>query len=280
MGKRILGILFLIIGLIGITLSVAGVLLGRQLVQDLGNGAQEALTLTSETLDTVGETLIVTKDTVGRINDGMETLGTTAINVSKTISETGPMLDQVTKVTSEDVPDGLESVNTALPDVAEAAGAIDDALRVLSAFQVERSIFGVPISFDLGVEYNPTVPLDETVLQLGQSIEGMPDDLRDLEVHLDLASANLDTIGQNIETIATDLGSLSESANEIEPLIDDYIRIVTETGDLVREARAAISEQMELAELIVTLLFVWIGLNQIIPLYLAADLIRGEKKQN
>jgi hypothetical protein len=124
------------------------------------------------------------------------------------------------------------------------------------------------------------VPLDETVLQLGQSIEGMPDELRDLKVHLDLASNNLDTIGQNIETIAIDLASLSESANEIEPLIDDYIRIVTETGDLVRQARSAISEQMEIAELIVTLLFVWIGLNQIIPLYLAADLIRGEKKQN
>lgn len=275
MGKRILGLIFLIIGLVGLALSAAGVLLGRQLIEDLGSGLESALNLTSDTLDTIGDTLVVTKDTVGSINDGMDTLGTTAVNVSKTISETQPMFTQVTTVTTEDVPSGLESIQSALPDVAEAAGAIDDTLRILDAFAIERSIFGVPISFDLGIEYQPEQPLNETILELGQSLDGMPEELRSLQVHLDLASENLNIIGQNIETIATDLDALSESAAEIEPLIDDYIRITTETADLVRQTRSAIDEQLATAELILTFLFLWIGVNQFIPLYLGGTLLRG-----
>ena len=279
-GKRILGLIFLLIALSGLALSVGGMLIGRQVVEELGTGVDQALVLTIDTLETVGETLVVTKDTVGKIDDGLETAGSTAINLSRTLSETRPMLSQVAQVTSGDVPEGIESIQGALPDVAEAAGAIDDALRVLASFQVEREIFGVPISFDLGVDYDPQNPLDETVLQLGDSLEGLPDDLRDLRVHLDVANENMLTIGQDIESIAADLAVIGESSAELEPLIDEYIRIVTETGDQVRQARSSLEEQLELAELILTLLFVWIGLNQVIPLYLSWSLFTNSPKSN
>jgi methyl-accepting chemotaxis protein len=277
-GKRILGVLFLLIGLSGLALSVVGVIIGRQVIEEVGTGVDQALILTNDTLDTVGQTLLVTKDVMGKIDGGIETAGSTAINLSKTLSETRPMLGEIAQVISEDVPEGIESMQTALPDVAEAAGAIDDALRVLDSFQVERQVFGVPISFDLGVDYNPENPLDETVLQLGESLEGLPNNLRDLQLHIDVANANLATIGQNVESIAADLALISESTGEIEPLIDEYIRIVTETGDLVRQARSSISDQLELAELILTLLFVWIGLNQAIPLYLSWNMFTTRSK--
>jgi ABC-type transporter Mla subunit MlaD len=277
-GKRILGVLFLLIGLSGLALSVVGVIIGRQVIEEVGTGVDQALILTNDTLDTVGQTLLVTKDVMSKIDGGIETAGSTAINLSKTLSETRPMLGQIAQVISEDVPEGIESMQTALPDVAEAAGAIDDALRVLDSFQVERQIFGVPISFDLGVDYNPENPLDETVLQLGESLEGLPNNLRNLQLHIDVANDNLATIGQNVESIAADLTLISESTGEIEPLIDEYIRIVTETGDLVRQARSSIGDQLELAELILTLLFVWIGLNQAIPLYLSWNMLTTRSK--
>ncbi len=277
-GKRIIGVLFLLIGLSGLALSIGGVIIGRQVIEEVGTGVDQALILTSDTLDTVGQTLLVTKDVMSKIDGGIETAGSTAINLSTTISETRPMLGQIAQVTSRDIPDGIESVQTALPDVAEAAGAIDDALRVLAAFQVERQIFGVPISFDLGVDYNPENPLDETVLILGESLEGLPTNLRDLQIHLDVANTNLATIGQDVESIAADLALISESTGEIEPLIDEYIQIVTETGDLVRQARSSIGDQMEMAELILTLLFVWIGLNQAIPLYLSWNMFTTRSK--
>ncbi len=279
-GKRILGVIFLLIGILGLALSAAGILIGRQVVEDVGSGLDQALVLTADTLTTVGETLVVTKDTMGKINDGIETASATAIDLSRTLSETQPMLGQVAQVTSEDVPEGIEAVQAVLPDVAEAAGAIDDALRVLASFQVEREIFGVPISFDLGVEYDPQNPLDDTVVQLGESLEGLPDNLRNLQVHLDVASVNMGSIAQNIESISEDLTVIGDSANEFEPLIDEYIRIATETGDLVRQARSSIQEQLELAELILTLLFVWIGLNQVIPLYLSWSMFTSRPMSN
>ena len=279
-GKRILGVVFLLIGLSGLALSVAGIIIGRQVLEELGSGVDQALVLTNETLDTVGDTLVVTKDTMGNINDGIETASSTALNLSRTLSETQPMLSQISQVTSNEVPEGIESIQSALPDVAEAAGAIDDALRVLASFQVERQIFGVPISFDLGVEYDPENPLDDTVLLLGQSMEGLPGNLRDLQIHLDVANGNMASIGQNIESIAEDLTVIGDSAGEFEPLIDEYIRIVTETGDLVRQARSSLQEQLEMAELILTLLFVWIGLNQVIPLYLSGSMFTSSSKSN
>ena len=140
---------------------------------------------------------------------------------------------------------------------------------------MDRQIFGIPIQFDLGINYQPTVPLNETVLALGGSLDGVPEDLRALESDMLRASANLALVGGNIETIAGDLEAISATVDDIEPLLDQYLEIVAQTQELIALAQTDLNDQLMLLQLAITALFVWLGLNQIVPFYLGWTLISG-----
>jgi len=271
--RKIIGVVMLLIAVIGLGLSAFGIVTSRELFEDIALRLDNTLSLAADSLDTVSETLLLTKTTFSQVEESLETVGETAVELSQTIDNTQPLMNQITIVATSELPDSLEAVQSSIPDIAEAAGAIDDTLRLLDSFEVDREIFGVPIRFDLGVNYQPDAALDYTVNQLGQSLDGIPDSLRGLEVDMSAVSQNLDNIGSNVLTISEDLERINQSVGEIEPLIDDYIRLVEETDLLIQEAQDSIAQLLDAVTLIATALFFWMGLNQIVPLYLAWTLL-------
>ncbi len=278
-GKRIMGVVFLLIGLMGLAIAIAGFSLIRQAIDEIGAGLESTMDLTLDSLETVTETLVLTKDTVGQVGNSLETVGQVAGNVSETIRVTEPALDQITIVATEDVPASLEQLEAALPDVAEAAGAIDSTLRILDSFQLEREIFGIPISFDLGIDFNPEESLDEAVLIVGQSLEGVPESLRGLQVSLEATSENLAVIGQNMEIIGEDLEHMNSLVADFEPLIDDYLRLISNTESLIRDTKVKLADQVATAKLLASAVFVWLAIFQIVPFYLAYDLFSVRKEK-
>jgi len=274
--KRVLGIIFILIAIVGVLLSIGGIIISQRAIDGIGVSLDQTLELTADTLDNVQATLLLTKTTVEQVGDSLDTVGQTALNVSTTLSSTQPLLAQVTQVATGDVPDSLDSVQAAIPNVAEAAGAIDDTLRILNSFKVDRKIFGIPINFDLGIDYQPGEPLDETVLVLATSLDGIPDELRSMKSNLEIANENLAVIGQNLEVIAGDMDQINATVAEIDPLLDEYIRLTTETSDLLRLTQSQIDGQLELAQLALMGLFIWLGINQIVPFYLGLTLLKGE----
>jgi methyl-accepting chemotaxis protein len=278
--NKIIGVVMLLIALTGLGLSAFGIVTSRELFEDIALRLDNTLILAADSLDTVAETLLLTKTTVIQVEESLETVGETAAELSQTIDNTQPLMNQITIVATQELPDSLEAVQSSIPDIAEAAGAIDDTLLLLDSFEVDRKIFGVPIRFDLGVDYQPDAPLDDTVNQLGESLDGIPDSLRGLEVNMSAVSQNLDNIGSNVLTISEDLERINQSVGEVEPLIDDYIRLIEETDLLIQEAQDSIAQLLDAVTLIATALFIWMGLNQIVPLYLAWTLLidTNEKK--
>lgn len=273
MTKRILGIVFLLLGILGSLISIGGLIVSRSVIGELDAGFNTTLALASDSLDTVNDTLLLTQTTIEHAGSSLDTLAETAVNVSTTMNDTQPLLDQVTESATQEIPESIEAIQGAIPDVAEAAGAIDETLRILDSFELDRVIFGIPIQFDLGINYQPTEPLNETVLALGGSLDGVPEDLRALEGDMMRASANLARIGSNIETIAGDLEAISATVDDIEPLLDQYLEIVAQTQDLIAQAQTDLNNQLALLQLAITALFVWLGLSQIVPFYLSWTLL-------
>lgn len=277
MFRRVLGIFLLAIGMIGIALSVAGVIIGRQLVDAIGTGIQSNLQLTSRSLDAVAETLLLAKTTIRDVNNGLETVGTTTTDLGRTINETRPLIDQVNRIASGDVPDSLEAVQTAIPNMVEVAGIIDDTLTTLNNFRIDESILGLSIQYDLGIDYDPDVPFDDSVSAMGESLEGLPETLRSLQIYMNVTNNNLQTISQGLNQVARDLDTINGRIAAVDPLIDEYIRIVNETQDNTRLIRAQLDQQIRMARLIITLLMVWLGLAQAAPLYLGWELLTGRR---
>jgi methyl-accepting chemotaxis protein len=278
--RRILGITMVAIAISGIVLSIAGLVIGRQMVDNIGSGLDNTLSLTSQTLDTVGDTLNVTRQTVNDVNNSLTTTQETAANVARTINESRPLLDQIAQVASHDAPDSIEAVQASLPNVVAVAGTIDQTMHTLNDFQFERRILGIPLRFDLGIDYAPTEPFDVSVSRIGNSLDGLPARLRTLEVYLNVTDGNLYRVSQNLFDLAADLENIGNSVDQVEPLLEDYVRLTTETSDMIRQTRANIEQQIQTAKLVITIIFLYMGLAQIAPLYLGLEMLLGPKKGN
>jgi len=242
-------------------------------VDALGESLDETLALTSESLNMVTDTLLLTQQTVAQTGQTIGTVSDTTESVAQMLIDTQPLLDDVSRVATVDVPDSLDAVQGTIPNLVAVAGAVDNTLETLSNFDFERTVFGIPIGFDLGIDYDPEAPFDESVAQIGVSLEEVPDSLRGLQVHLDTTNDNLATISDNLQTLTADLAAIEDSVEEVGPLLDEYIRLVEQIDSNIALTRSDLDDQLQTVKTGIIILFVWFGLNQLVPLYLGADLI-------
>lgn len=273
--RRFLGIIMLVIGLAGVALSITGAIVGRRLIGDMGDNLDANLRLTVESVETINNSLLLTRQTVGQIGAGLDTMEVTAETVATSLDETRPMVQQIARVTTEDVAGGLETFQESLPGLVEVAASIDETLTTLSRFRIDRTILGIPLRYDLGINYDPEVPFAQSVEELGASIAGLPAELRVLEGYLDEADANLGEISGNVRQIGGDLTQVNESVDELEPLLDDFIATLTEFGDSTRQTRITLAGQIETFQTVWLIVMVWLALTQVAPLYLGYELVRG-----
>ncbi len=280
--KRIIGLIMMLIGIALVGLTAAGIFYGRQGIDAAGVSVESSLMLVSDSLDTASDSLVLVKTTINDVMAGVETVESTAVNLSTAVSDIQPLLGGVSQVISEDAPNSIEALQDTVPNMAEVAGVIDETLVTLSNFGFKQEIpipFSDPLGFDfnLGIEYEPEEPFDETVEAMGQSLDGLPDQLRSLSGELETTSQNLATISEDILLVSGDLGTINEDIESVGPLIDEYIGIVTQINDTIRQIRAQIAPQLETVKLALTLLLAFLGLSQVAPLYLGWELFTGQR---
>lgn len=277
MFKRVLGLIMLLIGLVGVGVSIFGAMAARDVVNGVGTGLDDALASVSASLDTVQDTLTLSGELVTSVSETLSTVDAAAVDLAATVDETRPLIAQIGSITSSDVPAGIEAVQETIPNLAEVAGTIDDTLTALSDFRLDERVLGVPIRFDLGIRYEPTEPFDESILQIGTSLEGLPEQLRGLDAYLVVTDENLNEISRNTQALAADLGRINERVEEVQPLLDQYSQGVTDVQDSIQRTRANLTTQVTAVNRGLLLVFLWLGLAQAAPLYLGVELLRGKE---
>mgnify|MGYP001076458827 CR=1 FL=1 len=276
--RRIIGILLLIIALGGIGISIMGARLGHQLVDRVVTNFNQTLRQTSDSLDLLSETLLLAKNSIADVNDVMITAETTADNLAQSVSDTRPLLNQISTVATEQVPDNLETVQAAFPGLEQVAGVIDRTLVTLNSFRIDEEIFGLDIEYDLGIDYEPEIPFDQSVRNLSEGLEGIPESLRAMDAYITVTSDNLETISQDIETLAGDLETVNGRLTEFDPIMDDYLVMVTDINDSTRQMRAQIQAESDSIKNGITFAMIWLALTQIAPLYLGWELVTGRRE--
>ena len=137
-----------------------------QAVDSVGNGLDNVLAITADTLTNVSATLEQTKATVAEANNALDTASEASVNLAKTMNDMGPVMESTTKVVAEDVPNNIEAIQDAIPNIAQAAGVIDNVLTRLSNFGISQTIpipFNpITLEFDLGIDYEPDNPNQAT----------------------------------------------------------------------------------------------------------------------
>ena len=274
--RRLLGIIILLTGLVGVGIAVTGALLLPNLVDRVAASLESTLTQTSEGLELVEASLLQAKVTVQDLGTTLGTVETNMTVLGQAVSETRPFLDQVSTVAADELPQSIETLQAAIPDMAQVAGVVDDTLTTLNRFRIDEEFLGFEIKYDLGVNYDPAVPFDETVLTLGDSLDGLPGSLRSLRVYANVTNDNLEEISQGLYQIGTDLEGLNGRLSEIAPLLNDYLRLITETNDATRQLRGQMSSQLDSLKTGILFVMIWLAFAQLAPLYLGWELIRKD----
>ncbi|MDX1416341.1 MAG: hypothetical protein R3293_19235 [Candidatus Promineifilaceae bacterium] len=279
--RRILGLIILLISLIAVVLLLGGAYYAGQAVDSAALAVDNVLALTVDSLSTVSSTLEQTKATIVEANNTVETAVSLTANLSNTVADTRPVLDSVGAVVSEDVPANIEAIQTAIPNVAHVAGVVDSAMTTLSNFGIEQTIpipFNpITLEFDLGIEYEPEEPFDQSILALGDSLEGMPDELRSLQGDLDVLSSDLELVSADILATSDDLAALNEQVALFIPLLDEYLNIVNQIIDSMSQAQAQLMTQLETIKSAIIIILVFLALTQLAPLYLGWELLSGQR---
>lgn len=278
MVKRILGVIIFVVGLVGVGVAFLIYREAPRFLNSVSDSIDSSLGSVSQNLDIAQETLLLTRDTLVDVNSTLTTVETSMDQLGQAVNNTAPLLDQVSTVASEEVPESIEAVQTALPDLVQVAGIIDDTLTTLNRFAINESILGFDINYSLGVDYAPERPFDETVASLGDGLEGLPSSLRTLEIYTNVSKSNLQEVSQNLFQLGDDIGTLNARITEIQPLIDEYLAVIGETNDNTRLLRSQMAEQWDQLEQFIQIAAIWLALSQLAPLYLGWELMAGKRE--
>lgn len=252
--RRRLGAVMIAVGVFGIVASMIGVIVGMQLVAQIDTALGRSLALTADSLRTVDASLQIAEDTVGLLGEGIGEAERTSRGLVTTIDEGEQALGSIADLTGTELADSLEAIDDSMPALIQVAAAIDTSLSALS--QVP---FGPP--------YDPERPFDESMRSLQDSLDGLPERLRDQAVLIDDASANLADLGTGTTAIADSLSELDAGLTQAMGLLQGYSATATQARELIGETERQLSRQATLARIMVAVVGLVIALGQIVPLY-------------
>ncbi len=278
--KRLIGLIIILVALLGAVIGGGLFMYGGDTLDDISREIATIIDLTDRTLNNTREGLVTTQASLAEVNTSLDTVEDTTRNLSRTVGDTQPLLIELNLLLTQEVPNSLDAVQQTLPNLISVAGTIDNTLLALSSFGFEQSFFGIPLSFDLGIEYDPEGRFDESVAELGESIETIPGQLRSLEEDLTTTTANLDDLSANLSMLADDLNNINESIAEFDAVLGGYVIIIDDfKGELAR-LDTALPAQIELFKTGLLIVALYVGLMQLAPLYLGFELLLGRRDGN
>ena len=220
----------------GGALTGLGALIGLVVGWSLVTGATEAV---AGSVDSARSALVAVDDTTRVIDDTFDAVADSLRDVQATMSDTSLTLTQAAAVTRNlgtvvtvDVPESVDAVRTALPGLIRTAGVIDATMRGLSFF---------------GVDYDPEVPLGESIETIDAQLAEIPLVLRAQQGTLDAVAGDLRTfssssleIADDLATIRLQLAEASDVLGSYESLVDDGAAVLDELEDRVGSSVGAL----------------------------------------
>jgi hypothetical protein len=280
--RRILGLIILLTALVILGGSLYAAYFVGDALAGLGAGIHDNLALAGQTLDTARTTLTLSRDTFSDVNGGLGTAVAATANASRTVGDSRPLIDNVGVVITQEVPEAVEGIQNALPNMIEVAGVIDSTLRTLSSIGIDRTInlpFGgsIPLQFDLGIDYAPAVPFDDTLRGFQGSLDGLPESMRGLATDLEATSANLGALATDLQATSDNLAVINSRVGEVLPLIDQYLVLADQAKVAITRVDANVEAQLNALRLGAVAGLVLLALSQLAPLYLGWELLTGRR---
>jgi methyl-accepting chemotaxis protein len=224
---RVIGMTLIATGVLGLLISLTGLVF-------IGTATDDGLDVAAAALSDTERTL--------------SSLSVTIADATVAISETQPSLAALQRLTGEQLPQTIGETRQALDSAGETARVVDGVLSALSF---------------LGVNYNPEVPLDVALARVSESLAEVPNDLVEVSRGVERASANLDDLVADLGEVADGLDAIARSVDEASGVVEQYKTVVGDLRGEVAAVQEAAPGWITAVQWGLFLLLAWLALAQI-----------------
>jgi len=249
--SRLAGALLIVAGIIGLGLSLAGLIVGLPALGAAEQTLDRRLTDLDQALIAAADGLRIADDSLSGAAGTITAIETTVRSSGQAISDTLPTVDRIGILIGEDIPRTIRSTQQTLESARETARVADAVLGAISRTGL------------LGNVYNPEVPLNQAIQQVSDSLSLLPASLSSVRDSLTVTGANLRRIGANTEEVAEQIALINASFRDARRVIDQYQTLVTDLRTDLTALRAALPVWFGIARIMLAILALWFALAQI-----------------
>jgi len=252
MARRIVGITFIVMSIIGLIFSLTGIVMVWVVKEPLTQNLVSTIDLIETTLEATSSGLTVADDTLTQAITDLSTLESTVQNANDTLENSIPILETLSSLMSESLPGAIESTQSGLQAVQDASRTLESTMRLITSLPF------IPME-----DYDPDVTFTDSIAGVSSSLEPIPDSLKAMEDTLSTTEGNLVLITAQIRIISRNLGELKNSLYQIQLVIGQYQNVITSFQNRVERFRANLFTIIDVSAWLFTIIFIWLGFAQL-----------------
>jgi methyl-accepting chemotaxis protein len=275
--RRILGVLVMVAGALGLVLSVAGLVI-------VWVGKPTVTAYASTTVDTLNESVVtsksvmeITREALGGTIDSVDVLSEMLDTTAATVEDTKPVLDEFDVIMATTLPSTLEATTESLYTAQEAARVLESTIQSLDTFRFLLS--DVPLVGDLlpppGEAYSPEKPLSDSLGEIASSLEGLPDTFVGMSGDLSSTDEKLEDVQGNLITMSDSVGLIASSLSEYDRMIIESQSSMDDLTSILKSIQSNLDNILNWVGIALSLFFAWLLAAQVVILSQGWELYQG-----
>lgn len=275
--RRVLGLVVMIAGILGLALSLTGVVSVWILKPTVSGYLDATIQTLNTSIDTSQKAMQVTDQALGATVDSVDALSAMLSTTASSVEDTKPVLEQVNLLMGETVPSTLGSASDSLETAQQAASVLDSAIKSLDNFRSVLSVTPLLGSFVEQPEqaYDPEVPLADSLGELAGTMDTLPVIFSEMATNLDKADDNLAIIQDNLTTMSDSVGLISESLSEYQMMVTQSLASMEDLRSMlvnIQNNQTAILNGMAI---VLSFFFFWLLAAQVVIFTQGWELYQG-----
>ena len=249
---KFLGFTLLMAAIIGIALSIAGIVFTIRIEPRIANSVTSVLGLLDSTLTTTQKGLTMADSALGETISALGSIQNTVNSLGQVVDDVQPTLDSISALLGTKLPDTIRSTRSALTSAETAAKNVDSFLTTLSKIPLIGSVI-----------YNPEKPLNKTIGDISDSLKDTPELLSNSQSGVDQMTTSLGSIQTEMDNVSGNMRDITSSFKEARQAVQDYQKSVSDLQKEVKRFQDRAPLWLRLASWGFILLFVWLMLAQV-----------------
>lgn len=253
--SRLTGVLYIVGAMIGIMISLAGVIWLWVERGDVVQSVTGTAELAGQTLEATRETIAVIGQSLEQAGADLETIEAMLMNASKTLEDSGGLIRSTGDLVGVDMVDFVGNTQASLASVQNSACMVDNVLGTLNRIPL--------IGPSLGRGYNPEITLAQSFEDVSTSMDSLPDSLRKIRRDLDVAAANASTLQVEVETLSGQVAEIQTSISNARKVTETYRAILVDLQSRYDGFEDRLPAFLNAVYWGITVIFVWVFIIQV-----------------